>query len=92
MKTFLKVLLVAALLLIAIKFSPFLFVGAIIGLVVAAVLGAVGLSLLAVLVGIMLAVALALSPIWVPVLVIMGIVSLFRRDARPPAATPVAAS
>ncbi len=81
MKTFLKVLLVAALLIVAIKFSPIIFIGALVGLVVAAVLGAIGLSLLAVLLAIVLAVTLALSPIWVPVLVIMGVVSLFRRDA-----------
>ena len=90
MNTFLKVLLVAVVLVLPIKFSPFIFLGALVGLVVAAVLGAVGLSLLAVLLGIVLAVAVALSPIWVPVLVIMGFVSLFRRDARPAPAVPVA--
>jgi hypothetical protein len=89
MKTFLKILLVAALLILAIKFSPIIFIGALAGLVVAAALGAVGLSLLAGLCAIVLVAALALSPIWVPVLVIMGLVSLFRRDARP-APTPTA--
>jgi hypothetical protein len=90
MKTFLKVLLVAAILILAIKFSPIIFIGAFAGLVVAAVLGALGLSMLLGLLAIMLAVMLALSPIWVPVLVIMGVVSLFRRDSRtvPVAATP----
>jgi hypothetical protein len=91
MKTFLKVLLVAALLIVAIKFSPIIFIGALVGLIVAAVLGAVGLSLLALLLAIVLAVALALSPIWLPVLVIMGLVSLFRRDSRP-APVPAAAA
>lgn len=89
MKTFLKVLLVAALLIVAIKFSPIIFAGAIVGLVVAALLGAVGLSLIAVLFAILLTVTLALAPIWLPVLVIMGLVSLFRRDT-PPAAQPPA--
>lgn len=91
MKTFLKVLLVAVLLIMAIKFSPIIFIGALVGLVVAAVLGAVGLSLLAVLFAVVLGVALALSPLWVPVLVIMGLVSLFRRDPRPVPAPVVAA-
>jgi hypothetical protein len=91
MNTFLKVLLVAAVLILAIKFSPFIFLGGIVGLMLAAVLGAVGLSLLVVLLGIVLAIAVALSPIWVPVLVIMGFVSLFRRDARPAPITPAAA-
>lgn len=90
MKTFLKILLAAALLLIAIKLSPILFIGALIGLFVAGVLGVVGLSLVVALLAVALAFALALSPIWVPVLVIVGLVSLFKRNERntPP---PVAA-
>jgi hypothetical protein len=84
MKTFLKVLLVAALLIVAIKFSPVIFIGAIAGLFAAALLGVVGLSLLAVLFAVLLALAVALSPIWVPVLVIMGLVSLFRKNERTP--------
>ncbi|HEY8995962.1 MAG TPA: hypothetical protein VIM71_14955 [Lacunisphaera sp.] len=79
MKTFLKVVLIAALLIVAIKLSPVIFIGAFLGLIAAAVLGAVGLSLLAVLAGVLIAFAVALSPIWIPVLAIMGLVSLFRR-------------
>ena len=78
MKTFLKVLLIAALLIIAIKLSPLLFLGAIIGLIAAAVLGSIGLSLVAALVAVLLAVTVALSPIWIPVLCIIGLVKLFR--------------
>ncbi len=89
MKTFLKVLLMAALLLIAIKFSPVIFLGAIAGLLLAVVLGAVGLSLIAALFAVVLALALALSPIWIPVLVVMGLISLFRKSERP-APVPVA--
>lgn len=90
MKTFLKVLLMAAILIIAIKFSPVIFIGALAGLVVAAVLGAVGISLVAALLAVLVAFAVALSPIWIPVLVIMGLVSLFRNgDERAP---PVAAA
>ncbi len=90
MKTFLKILLAAALLLIAIKLSPILFIGALIGLVVAGVLGVVGLSLVVALLAVVIAFAVALSPIWVPVLVIVGLVALFKRNERntPP---PVAA-
>ena len=80
MKTFLKVLLMAAILIIAIKFSPVIFVGALAGLVVAAVLGAVGISLVAALLAVLVAFAVALSPIWIPVLVIMGLVNLFRKS------------
>ena len=84
MKTFLKILLVAALLVLAIKFSPALFCLALVGLIAAAVLGVVGLSLITALLGILLAFAVALAPIWIPVLVIVGLVSLFRRDANTP--------
>ena len=79
MKTFLKVLLMAAILIIAIKFSPMIFIGAIAGLVVAGILGVVGISLVAALLAVLVAFAVALSPIWIPVLVIMGLVSLFRK-------------
>ncbi|MFZ5496292.1 MAG: hypothetical protein ACOZE5_13290 [Verrucomicrobiota bacterium] len=78
MKTFLKILLVAALLVIAIKLSPVLFVGAIVGLIAAAVLGSIGLSLVAAFLAVVLALAVALSPIWIPVLMIIGLVKLFR--------------
>lgn len=84
MKTFLKILLVAALLVVAIKLSPVLFVGALVGLIAAAVLGVVGVSLVAALLAVLLAAALALSPIWIPALIIFGLVSLFRRDPNTP--------
>ncbi len=85
MKTFLKVLLVAVLLIVAIKISPLMFVAALIGLVAAAVLGVVGLSLVAALVAIVIALAGALAPIWIPVLLVMGAISLCRRlNHRPP--------
>ena len=90
MKTFLKVLLIAAALIVAIKISPVLFGAAFIGLIVAGVLGVVGLSLLAALAAVLLTLTVALSPIWLPILVIVGLVSLFRKDDRPlPPVTPV---
>ncbi len=87
MKTFLKVLLIAALLIVAIKLSPVIFIGALLGLIAAAVLGAVGISLLAGLVAVLIAFAVALSPIWIPILVVLGLVSLFRRKTPPVMAT-----
>jgi hypothetical protein len=88
MKTFLKVLLIAALLIVAIKLSPVIFLGALLGLAAAAVLGAVGISLMALLLAVLLAFTLALSPIWIPVLVVIGLVSLFRGNGKP-APTPI---
>lgn len=90
MKTFLKILAAAVLLIIAIKLSPALFVLALIGLIAAAVLGAVGLSLAVALIAVVVAFAVALSPIWVPVLAIIGLVHLFKRADRP-TPPPVAA-
>lgn len=79
MNTFLKISLIVVLSLIAIKFSPVLFLGAVIGLILAVVLGAVGFSLVLALLAIALAFALALSPIWIPVLIVMGAISLFKK-------------
>lgn len=79
MKTFLKISLIVVLSLIAIKFSPVLFVGAVIGLIAAVVLGAVGFSLVLALLAIAIALAMALSPIWIPVLIVMGAISLFKK-------------
>ncbi|MES1194469.1 MAG: hypothetical protein ABUL65_01155, partial [Opitutus sp.] len=56
----------------------------------AAVLGAVGISLLAVLLAVLIAFVVALSPIWIPVLVVLGLVSLFRKNGsatQPPVVT-----
>ena len=89
MKTFLKVLLLAVLLIVAIKLSPVIFVGAMLGLIAAAVLGAVGLSLVAALVAVALALTVALSPVWIPVLVVMGLISLCKKSGKP--STPVTA-
>ena len=87
MKTFLRILLAAALLIVAIKLSPILFLAALVGLLVAAILGVLGLSLLAGLVAVLLAFTVALSPIWIPVLAVVGAVSLYRRmNAAPVAA------
>jgi hypothetical protein len=80
MKTFLKILLIAVLALIALKLSPVLFV-----------LGALGASLVVALLAVVVGIALALSPIWIPVLIVMGLISLFRRMSDKPAPRVVAA-
>lgn len=82
MKTFFKVLLLAALLVVAIKLSPVIFVGAVIGLFAAMVLGIVGISLLAALAAVVLAFALALSPLWIPVLIVMGVIGFFKKSGQ----------
>lgn len=84
MKTFLKILLLAVVVYLAIKISPLLFVAAFAGLAAAMVFGLVGISLLGVLAGVLLGLVIALAPIWIPVLVIVGLVSLFRSNERTP--------
>lgn len=87
MKTAFKIILVVAILLVAIKLSPIVFVLALGGLLVAAVLGALGLSLLAAFTILVFALAAALSPIWIPVLAIVGLVALFKK-LNAPSTTP----
>jgi len=85
MNTFLKIFLIVVLSLLALKFLPVIFVGACVGLILAAILGAFGLSLVALLLVVGIALALALSPIWIPVLIVMGLISLFRKLGSKPA-------
>ena len=81
MNTFLKILLAAVLLIVAIKLSPLVFLAAVVGLLAAAVLGLIGLSLVAALLAVVVALAAALAPIWIPVLAVMGALSLFKKPA-----------
>lgn len=83
MKTFLKVLLIVVAVIIAVKLLPIAFV---IGCAVAALLAGLavlGVSLGALLICAALAVGALLSPIWVPVLAIVGLVALGRRYGGP---------
>jgi hypothetical protein len=87
MTTFLKVLLLVVLALILVKFLPWMFglgcllAAALVGLV------AFGLSALVTLLGGVLVLAALLSPIWLPLLLIFGLIVLIRRLVRrtPPA-------
>ena len=78
MKTFLKVLLILVAALFALKFLRltlglgFLLAGAVIGLL------AVGFSILTAALAGAFAVVAALSPIWIPVLLIVGVITLIK--------------
>ena len=83
MKTFLKVLLLVVAVILAVKWLPIAFV---IGGAVAALLAGLavlGVSLAALLLCAALAVGALLSPIWVPVLALVGVVALCRRHGGP---------
>lgn len=92
MKTFLKILLAVALVILAIKLGPLFIVGAFIGLFIAGVLGVVTLSLFCVLLMMVAGIAVALMPIWIPVLAVYGLVKLFRREKAATPAAPVEAN
>lgn len=79
MKTFLKVLLIVVAVIVALKLLP---IALGLGCVVAAILAGLavlGVSLAALLVCAALVVAAVLSPVWMPVLAIIGVIALFRR-------------
>jgi hypothetical protein len=90
MKTFLKILLFVVVGLVVIHVFPILFVPVMIGFVALMVVGAlmmggvaaiagVGLALLAGLLAVALVILAVLAPVWLPVLAIVGLVSLCRR-------------
>ncbi|MBI5771774.1 MAG: hypothetical protein HZA93_28645 [Verrucomicrobia bacterium] len=87
MKTFLLVLLILIGVVLAVKLLPFA-----LGLVcvlagVCALLALVGLSVVAGLACAGLVLALLLSPLWLPLLAIVGVIALVRKLTRKPAGT-----
>jgi hypothetical protein len=82
MKTFLKIVLLVILAVVAVKFLPLLFgLGCVLAAAVVGLL-AVGASAVAALFGTMFALAVLLSPIWVPVLALVGLIALIKRSTR----------
>lgn len=82
MKTFLKVVLLVIAAVIAVKLLPLtLGLGILLGLTLV-VLAAVGVSFFALVLGLGVVLAAVLSPIWIPVLAIVGLVALIKRSSR----------
>jgi hypothetical protein len=82
MHSFVKFSLIVLLAVVAVKFLPAL---ALAGVVAGLMLGLVvlgGLSLAAVLLLLALGVGLLLTPLWLPVLAVVGLVALVRRFTR----------
>ena len=81
MKTFLKVVLLVIAAVVIVKMLPmifglgFLFAGAVFGFI------ALAASVIAALLGSALVVMVVLSPIWVPILAIVGIIALVKRSS-----------
>ena len=78
MKTFLKVLLIMIALVVAVKLLPAVFVLVCLAAAGIALVAVSGLSILAGILCAALVVAALLSPIWLPVLAIVGLVALCR--------------
>src|SRR5437588_10381383 len=82
MQTFLKVVRLVVAALVAIKLLPLTFVlGVVLAVAVLALL-AVGVSVIAALLVAAAILLMVLSPIWIPVLIIVGIVALIKRANR----------
>lgn len=85
MKTFLKVVLLVIAAVIAVKLLPLtLGLGILLGVSIVG-LAAVGVSALALILGLGVVLVAVLSPIWIPVLAIVGLVALVKRSGRPSA-------
>lgn len=80
MNTFLKVFLIVVGVIVAVKLLPIAFGLACGAVALLAGLAVLGVSLVALLVCAALLVATLLSPIWLPVAVIVGIIALCRRN------------
>ena len=84
MKTLLKILLVVLAVIVAVKLLP---VAMVVGCVLAglaAVVTAVGVSLVGGVLALGLFLALVLSPIWLPVMALIGIIALFKKASAKP--------
>ena len=95
MKTFLKFVLCVLLVILAIKFLPVLLFPFVVGglgltLILAlafaavATVAGVGVTAVVAIAGVLLALVAVLSPIWIPVLAIIGVIALIRRSNRAP--------
>ena len=82
MKTFLKVLLLVLLALVAIKLLPLTIgLGFAAGFFLVGLI-AVGVSLVAAISALALVAAAVLSPVWIPVLLLVGLIALIKRSSR----------
>ncbi len=82
MNTFLKVVLLVIAALIALKLLPLIFgLGCFLAAAIVALL-AFGASAIATMFGAMIGLAVLLAPIWVPVLAVIGLITLIKRGTR----------
>lgn len=87
MKQFLKVLLLVVLALIALKFLPLTFGLGCVLAVALIVLAALGVSIMAAATVVVLVLAALAAPIWIPVLLLFGLIAIIRKANRRAAGT-----
>lgn len=80
MKTFLKILVLTLVALVVIELFPLLMIPVVIALGAAIVAMAALAGGAAVVIAAVLALLVVLSPLWIPVLAVMGIIALCRRS------------
>ena len=85
MKTFLKILLIAVAAVVAVKLLPLALALAGVLAACVGVVAAVGVSLAAGVLCVGLLLALVLSPIWLPVLALVGVIALIKKTGAKPA-------
>jgi hypothetical protein len=81
MKTFLKALLVLVAVVVALKLLPFALALGCVIVACISVVASIGLTVAAALVCTGLVLALVLSPVWLPVLAVVGMFALVKRVA-----------
>jgi hypothetical protein len=85
MNTFLKVVLLLLAAVIAVKLLPLTLALGCIFAVALGIFALVGISMVAALICLGLLLAAVLSPIWIPLLVVIGLIALTKRCTRAPA-------
>ncbi|MBI4623982.1 MAG: hypothetical protein HY736_12300 [Verrucomicrobia bacterium] len=85
MNPFLKIILILVAAVIAVKLLPLTLALGCIFAAALAVFALVGVSLVAVLLCLGLLLAALLSPIWIPLLALVGLIALIKRGTRAPA-------
>lgn len=85
MNTFLKVLLVLVAVVIAVKLLPITLALGCIFAAALAIFALVGMGVVAGLICLGLVLAALLSPIWIPLLALVGLIALIKRCTRAPA-------
>ena len=85
MNPFLKIILILVAVVIAVKLLPLTLALGCIFAAALAVFALVGVSLVAALLCLGLLLAALLSPIWIPLLAVVGLIALIKRSHRAPA-------